>query len=204
MTVNPGTIYAAVGPLNLTSEYASVRLSQSQVTVRPGGSATVVATFAAPKVHDPSTYPVYSGFIEIASGSETQHVSYLGAVGNLKNKQVLDNTDQFFGFQIPAIVDTAGNPKINASYSLKGDDQPTLLYRLAFGSPLVRLDLVSKDFSLPSHGKRSFFSWWWSSNFFGFGSIKTLGALDEQDYTPRSGNADVSFDDQRANLRLVC
>lgn len=166
------------------------------MTVRARSSQSVAVSFTPPKVKDASTYPVYSGYIEIASTTETQRVSYVGVAAALKDKEVLDNTSQFFNFSIPAFIDNAGDPQVNASYTLKGDDQPVLLYRLAFGSPLVRLDLVAASFSLPAHNhKRSFLSWawWWGSNWNSFGSVKTLGALQELDYTPRSADAAVCY-----------
>jgi hypothetical protein len=55
-------------------------------------------------------------------------------------------------------------------------------FRLAFGTPLVRLDLVPSNFK-PPHNKRNFLSWISGGI---IGNVKTLGALFEFDYTPRN------------------
>ncbi|KAI0339940.1 subtilisin-like protease [Trametopsis cervina] len=180
-SVESKSIFPAAGPVALTKEYATVLLSQSQVTVRPGGSAIVLATFFPPKVADPTTFPVYTGYIEIASGSEIQRVSYLGLANSLKAKQVLDTTDEFFGFTIPAVTNVTGDPHVNASYTLKGDDQPVVLWRLVFGSPQVRFDLVPSNFNAPK--KRGLLDWLFGGS---LGSVKTLGTLFEGDFVSRN------------------
>lgn len=117
------------GPVPLTANYATVLLSQSQVTLRAGGSVTIIATFIPPKISS-STLPVYSGFIQIATSAETQRVSYLGAAGSLKDSAVLDTTDAFFGFSLPAILNSVGDVQDNVTtYTLAGDDVPQVLFR---------------------------------------------------------------------------
>jgi hypothetical protein len=65
--------------------------------------------------------------------------------------------------------------------------------RLAFGSPFVRLDLVPSNFKVPSTSpKRSFFSWLFDVNSTSLAGVKTLGVLDELEYTPRNSDAAVS------------
>jgi len=93
---------------------------------------TVHATFFPPSGLDASLYPVYSGAIEItSSGSDVTHVSYLGLAASLKNKQVVDNTDKFYGYKLPAILDGAKAvqtaPK---NYTFANGDFPSLLWRL--------------------------------------------------------------------------
>lgn len=57
---------------------------------------------------------------------------------------VIDNTNRYFGNVIPAILDAKGNVQApGTSYTLEGGDVPTLVYRLASGSPAVYFDLVS-------------------------------------------------------------
>jgi len=54
--------------------------------------------------------------------------------GTLKNKQVLDNTDVFFGEKIPAVLDAKGNTQtVPTNYTFVGDDYPTLLWRYVSG-----------------------------------------------------------------------
>jgi hypothetical protein len=91
----------------------------------------IQVTFTPPVISN-STLPVYSGFIQIASGSETQRVSYLGAVGNLKDEIVLDTTDAYFGYGLPTIWNGTDEPQEKVTtYSLEGDDIPSVVYRCA-------------------------------------------------------------------------
>jgi hypothetical protein len=90
----------------------------------------VVALFTPPRGLDTTRYPVYSGFIHIAGPGENFHVSYLGLAASLKTKQVVDNTDVFFGEKIPTIVDSTGNAQAApTNYTFAGEDYPTFLFR---------------------------------------------------------------------------
>jgi hypothetical protein len=129
-TVQAGTIFCADGPVPLIDAPAKVFVSPSSFTLRPGTSQTVVATVKGPTGLDGSTFPVYSGFIEISDGTDSFHVTYLGLVGSLIDKQVVDNTDIFFGVPIPAILDSQGNVQDGpVNYTFVGEDFPTLLWR---------------------------------------------------------------------------
>lgn len=130
LTIQAGTIFPAVGPVPLTDAPAKVSVTPSSFTLRPGESQTVVATISGPRGLDASTFPVYSGFIEITDGTQNFHVTYLGLVGSLIDKQVVDNTDFFFGVPIPAILDSLGNVQEGpANYTFVNEDVPTLLWR---------------------------------------------------------------------------
>jgi len=105
-------------------------LSQSKITISPGTTVKVSATFSASKGVDASTYPVYSGFISITSPNETVKVTYLGLAASLKDKAILDNTDTFFGVRLLTILDASGNPQVNMTdYMFQGTDIPALVYR---------------------------------------------------------------------------
>ena len=137
------------------------------------------------QLEDKRIYPVYSGAIEIASSeSDVTHVSYLGLAASLKDKQVVDNTDEFFGYKLPAVLDATQavqtNPK---NYTFANSDFPSLVWRLvlfhyfmetfhcdsvltlpfysifnlrlAFGTPALRVDLVDAAIQLtPTYNKR--------------------------------------------------
>ena len=133
-----GTIFPADGPVPLSSAAASVIIAPTSFTVHPGGSQTVVAIFKPPTGLDKTTFPVFSGFIQVGgpTAADTAHVSYLGLAGSLKDKQVLDDTDVFFGVKIPALLDSAGNVQsAPLNYTFVNDDVPTLLWRYAFHHP---------------------------------------------------------------------
>jgi hypothetical protein len=103
--------------------------------VPPGGSQIVVAVFRPPTGIDKTTFPVFSGFIQVIGPTvaETFHVSYLGLAASLKDKQVLDDTDVFFGMKIPVLLDSVGNVQsAPLNYTFVNDDMPTLLWRCIF------------------------------------------------------------------------
>ncbi|PPQ71285.1 hypothetical protein CVT24_012339 [Panaeolus cyanescens] len=146
-TVKPGSIFPALGPVPLSTTAAGVSIIPSTLILLPGQSATVVALFTPPKA-DKATYPVYSGFIELEEtrGGERYHVSYLGLHGSLKDKKVVDDTDTYFGFKLPAVLDSAGELQATPrNYTFVGDDYPALLWRLVFGSRALQLDLVDAN-----------------------------------------------------------
>ncbi|KAI0049877.1 subtilisin-like protease [Auriscalpium vulgare] len=194
LTYQPGTILPADGPVPLSTNYATVKLSATSLTLHPGQSSTSLPTLHR---HDPSTYPVFSGFIKIQSETETTHVTYLGLKGSLKDVQVVDNTNAAFGFDIPALIDADGDVQTGPqNYTFSGSDVPLVLNRLAFGTPMLRYDLVQPDISLVTtlnqrslkdgtpvlersvfsfpHGKPNTFA-----------QVSIVGSLFEIDYVPR-------------------
>lgn len=118
-------------PVPLTTDAATIALSHTTLTLAAGETQTITATFTPPSGLDASTFPVYSGFIEIANGSDITHVTYLGLAASLRDKRVLDNTSNFFGFPIPAVLDSAGNVQANTTknYTFVGTDYPSILFR---------------------------------------------------------------------------
>ncbi|KAJ7723517.1 subtilisin-like protease [Mycena metata] len=144
VTDDAGSIQPNLGPVPLTTDFATVTFSGgNKFTLAPGQSHEVTANIKPPQGVDATTFPVYSGFIHVTSGNDSVHATYLGLAASLKDKQVIDNTDFIFGFTLPLILDASGNPQ-NASvnYTFVGTDAPTILWRQAFGTPVLRLDLV--------------------------------------------------------------
>ncbi|KAF5385811.1 hypothetical protein D9615_002603 [Tricholomella constricta] len=197
ITVRPGTIFPATGPVPLTSAAASVKLSRTSFTVAPGQSQTVLAQFSLPQGHA-SSFPVFSGFIEINSGSESLHVTYLGLAASLKDKQIIDTTDFFFGVPLPAVLDSVGNLQdAPTNYTFVGDDFPTLLFRLVFGTPVFRVDLVDANIQLAGtlnaraerHGA-PFFTFPRPSSSGSFAKVKIVGPLAEFDFITRNNEAE--------------
>jgi hypothetical protein len=98
--------------------------------LEPGASQEVNATIAEPTGFDPSTFPVYSGYIEISDETESYHVLYLGMVGSMIDMQVLDNTKKFSNVSFPALLDHQGNVQAGpVNYTFVGKDRPTVKWR---------------------------------------------------------------------------
>lgn len=200
LTVQAGTIFPSDGPVPLSATAASVTIVPSKLILLPGQTLPVVAVFKAPTGLDESTFPVFSGFIEVqgSSVSDTFHVSYLGLAGSLKDKQVVDNTDEFFGVPIPTLLDAAGDPQTDpTNYTFVNGDAPTLLWRLAFGTPAFRVDLVDSNIKFTptitarGFGGLPFFSFPTPNKGGTFSQVKVLGALTQFNFITRN-NEDTS------------
>lgn len=112
---------------------AFVLLSPDHFSLEPGNTQIVTAIFRLPSAGlDSSTYPVFSGFIEIEddSSSVSYHVSYLGLAASLKDKQILDDTEHFFGIRLPALLNAADSLQTNPeNYTFVNGDAPSILGR---------------------------------------------------------------------------
>ncbi|PPQ73671.1 hypothetical protein CVT24_007332 [Panaeolus cyanescens] len=196
LTVRENSIFPSLGPVPLIPNAASVTLVPSSFTVLPGQSQKVMAVFHPPRDVDSNRYPVYSGFIEVngPTGADSYHVSYLGLAGRLRDKQVLDNTDTVLGIKVPAIITPAEDAQVGpANYTFVNGDVPHLLWRMVFGTPSLRVDLVDPNIDFkPTFSRRGpsraipFFSFpdWRIGG--SFSKVKILGPLMQLNYISRN------------------
>ncbi|KAF9050468.1 peptidase [Panaeolus papilionaceus] len=201
LTVQENSIMASLGPVPLVPNAASVLIVPETLILPPGGIREVMAIFTPPKDVDATRYPVYSGFIEVngPTASDSYHVSYLGLAGKLRDKQVLDSTNTVLDITVPAIIQSSDAPQIGpANYTFVGDDIPRLLWRMAFGTPTFRADLVDAnvDFkpTISSRGIWDILPFFTFPDFLSGGSfsqVKTLGPLVQMNYLTRN-NEDLS------------
>ncbi|KAI0745166.1 subtilisin-like protease [Earliella scabrosa] len=211
LTIQEGAIRPALGPVPLSDKAASVTVLPKSFTVLPGRTQTVTVVITPPKGLDAKQLPVFSGFLEIANGAESYHVTYLGAAAALKDVAVVDNTDIFFGVNLPALVDGQGffftDP---TNFTFVGDDFPQLVSRLNFGTAKFRVDLVdpaiklattlnTREAEAEAEGTHVFersifgfpiFSFPHGPKGGSFAKVKTLGALFEADFQPRNSETD--------------
>lgn len=130
LTVESESLFVALGPVPLSTDYASVAFSEDSFTLGAGESTTAIVTITPPKGVDATTFPVYSGFIQAISGSETVHATYLGLAASLYDKQVIDDTDHLLGFVLPAIVNADGDVQEEpTNYTFIEGDFPSVLFR---------------------------------------------------------------------------
>ncbi|KAH7097657.1 subtilisin-like protease [Auriculariales sp. MPI-PUGE-AT-0066] len=130
LTIDTTTNLPVPYPLTQTSDAVGLKLSASSVTVQPGKTATIKATFTPPK----------------NGNGEILKVSYLGTAAALKDIATIDGSAAFFGVRTPIILNAAGEDQpVGATYTLKDADAPTVLFRMAMGSPRIVFDLVSKN-----------------------------------------------------------
>ncbi|PWN52630.1 subtilisin-like protein [Violaceomyces palustris] len=142
-------------PVPLTPNYATPALSKSVLVVPPGGSAKFSVSFVPPAGLNGKKLPLYSGYLHLSpvlksSGKSDKfsslRIPYLGVNGALSKQQVLDDTDELFGFNLPALLTPDQKTVITDdehTYSLADNNtQPAIIYRLAFGTPFYQIDLV--------------------------------------------------------------
>ncbi|KAL8280710.1 hypothetical protein RQP46_007033 [Phenoliferia psychrophenolica] len=144
-------------PVPLVSTSASVKFSKKSLTIKAGGSASFTATFTPPKGLQESQAPIYSGFIALGTNLT---VPYYGLASKLHDLPIFDHTTEFFGVQLPALVDAAGDfvdKGANITISKSAGESAELIYRLVTGSRLLRVDVVDDSTSLsPSLTRRNF------------------------------------------------
>ncbi|THH29254.1 hypothetical protein EUX98_g4919 [Antrodiella citrinella] len=201
LTLQPGTPFPADGPVPLSTDFATVEFSETSFTVHPGQTQKLTAHFTAPTGADSSVLPIFSGFIVISSADETFHVNYVGLAASLKNAQVIDTSDVFFGVDLPALGASDGSFISGPSnFTFVGDDLPTLIMRLTFGTPQLRIDLVAPDVNITTTSnqpgfssvtKRSLFTFPNAETLGTFAQVKTLGPLFEFDFLPRNSDVNV-------------
>ncbi|CAD6590848.1 MAG: hypothetical protein TREMPRED_005902 [Tremellales sp. Tagirdzhanova-0007] len=145
-------------PVPQVPNAASVWISQSSFTLRPGQSNLVILKFTAPSGLDPTTLPVYSGWIQIVGGSNAVQVPYMGVATKMRSLPVIDPTAAYLGIDSPTILDSTGNVQSGTtSYNFRNGDFPTVLYRLVSGTPLLLIDLIRANSTLgftPNYNSR--------------------------------------------------
>ncbi|TCD66303.1 hypothetical protein EIP91_001549 [Steccherinum ochraceum] len=203
LSLQSGTSFPADGPVPLSTKFATVKFSETSFTVHPGQTQKLTAHFTAPSGADASILPIFSGFIDIDStdGLDSFHVSYVGLAASLKDAQVVDNSDVFFGVNLPALGASDGSFISGpANFTFVGSDFPTLVMRLDFGTPKLRFDLVDPNIKIKTtlnqrseqtHVlEKSVFTFPNAAQAGTFSQVKILGPLFEFDFLPR--NSDVN------------
>lgn len=119
--------------------------SRREITVRPKSKRRVVVTFDKPENN--MTLPVYSGWVTITASTgevlsvvcKSNRVSqltgltlsafqpYMGVAAAMRDVQVIDNSNTYFGFNTPAVLDLFGDLQSEpTNYTFIGSDYPVL------------------------------------------------------------------------------
>lgn len=143
-------------PPNLVADVtfgATIRFEPDTLTVGPGSTGVVTLHFTRPGGLDATRFPVYSGFVAI-NGTNGDHltVPYLGVASRMKDAQIMDTND---GFPYFASYPNTKTPVTanNTVFTLKGNSTctgcnttaPAIVYGLAMGSRVVRVDVVPEN-----------------------------------------------------------
>ncbi|KAA1097592.1 hypothetical protein PGT21_012639 [Puccinia graminis f. sp. tritici] len=135
------------------SPSAQVQVSPSTFTLAAKGSQTIQVTFTPPSGLSAERLPVYSGYVSLISDAECEHhtLPYYGIAGVMKNTKVLDagpDTEDSKQ-QIPRLTDINRQP-LTGPVTFDGSHGIVVRYRMAFGSPYMRADVISANATLVS------------------------------------------------------
>ncbi|KAI1818848.1 subtilisin-like protein [Poronia punctata] len=136
-------IYPDLFPgLEVTDEYATIKLSKSRITVPPGGHAVISVTVTPPAL-DAKRLPVYSGYITInGTNGENLSLPYNGAVGSLYGTRVLDEGYLSISTD-PGLSPITGNASFTFTKDPNADAPlPVAVALMAFGSPRISIKLL--------------------------------------------------------------
>lgn len=138
LTYDTNDIQPAQYPVPLTNISAGIIFSTTSLTLGPGETKSFTAHFSPPSGLDNKTLPVYSGFVTIVSTQSSVKVPYLGAAAVLRDQQVIDNSPDFFGFPIPALLNSTQGVQENlTSYSFNATDYPSVVFRSVPNEPYL-------------------------------------------------------------------
>ncbi|KAB5590081.1 Minor extracellular protease vpr [Ceratobasidium theobromae] len=200
-------IEANRGPVPLVPNAAGVRIIPPKLIVPAGFTLATFVTFTPPGGLSSSNFPVYTGYIVATAAS-------------LKDMKILDDTPVSGGAKFPALVDGTGeivSPGNSLTYTMSDTNAPGLIFRLAAGTALLRLDLADSnvqvhinrrssnhglekradsgelDTPFPIHPGLDLPTWDsilpdLHSSGKTFGDVKTLGLLSQSEYVPRDNS----------------
>ncbi|KAI7961615.1 hypothetical protein MJO28_002104 [Puccinia striiformis f. sp. tritici] len=137
------------------SPAAQAQVSPATFTLGPKASQDIHVTFTLPTGLSPELLPVYSGYISVLSDAECERhtLPYYGIAGVMKNTRVIDlgpDTEDKKQ-QVPRLTDFNRKP-LNGSVDFNGNGGVVTRYRLAFGSPYMRVDVINANATLANGG----------------------------------------------------
>ena len=109
----------------------------------------------------------------------------------------MDNSDFFFGVNLPALGDSDGFFVLDArNFTFVGADFPTLVMRLDFGTPVLIADLVDANAAinttLNKRDREPLITFPTVSKKGTFAQVPIAGNLFEFDFVPRNSDVNVS------------
>ncbi|KAI9048878.1 hypothetical protein LZ554_006732 [Drepanopeziza brunnea f. sp. 'monogermtubi'] len=145
--------------------YASVKLSETTVTIPAGSSANITVSFDPPQDMDPLFLPVYSGFIRIKNNNNNDYddddlrVLYLGQPYSRFNASYLDTSSKsgvewpgLFTYSTPNILTRVNNGIANFSFGRQGFGAPALQWMTQQNTQGYRIDMVPYNTTfVPDH-----------------------------------------------------
>ncbi|PHH66184.1 hypothetical protein CDD81_247 [Ophiocordyceps australis] len=146
-TLSRTSIYPEPFPNSVVHDAATIKLSQSSLSLAPGASASINVEPTPPRGLDAQRLALWSGWIAInGSDGSALSIPYQGLTGSLNKAQVLKSDDTWIAMSNDKMLLPVGS---NVSFTLPPPgtsqpwmDLPALVVQLALGSPQVRADVV--------------------------------------------------------------
>jgi hypothetical protein len=150
-----GSIFPSAFPpaLDATTS-ATIRFEPDSLTVSPKSSGVVTLHFTRPAALDASRIPVYSGFVAInGTDGDSLSLPYAGIGTDMKDVAIIDSADGFPYLTSSADATQAPITANNTLFVLPGNSissnattgLPSLVYALAMGSRIVRVDIQPEN-----------------------------------------------------------
>ncbi|KAF7556825.1 hypothetical protein G7Z17_g1136 [Cylindrodendrum hubeiense] len=203
-TLVEDSIYPDSFPNEFASEGATIRFSESKVTISAGKSVTIEVLPTPPTGLQAERLPVWSGYVAInGTDGSSLSIPYLGLTGSLHGSTVLGSADAWVSQStdeklLPVAENTtftlpkAGTVQDQEDINSTSTTFPTLVWFLALGSSNVHADVVpvksnltTGNYNVPSNGsvgQVADFPLMWSS--MGQNSVSWAGELADGSYAP--------------------
>ncbi|KNZ43690.1 hypothetical protein VP01_997g3 [Puccinia sorghi] len=149
-TFKPGSQRVST-TVETVSGSAQVQVSPATFTLAPKSSQNIQVTFTLPSGLSPELLPVYSGYISLLSDADCERhtLPYYGIAGVMRNTKILDtgfDTEQA-GKLLPRLTDANREP-LKGPVTFGAGTGIVIRYRMAFGSPYMRMDVISANSAL--------------------------------------------------------
>ncbi|KAF4456012.1 putative subtilisin-like serine protease [Fusarium austroafricanum] len=159
-TLVKNTIYPDDFPNDFADEKASLKFSESKVTIDAGESIVIEVLATPPKGLNATRLPVWSGYVAINGTDGTSlSIPYQGLTGSLHNSKVLGPKDTWIAnstdenrFPMPDNT-TWTLPKPGTANNLT-DTLPGLTWFLALGSAKLHAEIMPVTTEKPSDAKK--------------------------------------------------
>ncbi|KAG6008140.1 hypothetical protein E4U21_004897 [Claviceps maximensis] len=145
-----GSIYVQPFPNDASHAAATLRFSETNITLRGGQTKTITVSAIPPKGVDAKRLALWSGYIAV-NGTDGISLSlpYQGLTGSLHQQIVLAPSDTYISRSSDK-ADTPSAVASNTTFVIPGpgnvklnDSLPQLTVNMAFGSRMMRADIVS-------------------------------------------------------------
>ncbi|KAI8402454.1 hypothetical protein FOFC_17768 [Fusarium oxysporum] len=197
-TLAKDSIYASEFPNDVADGHASLKFSESKVSVGAGDSVTIEVMPTPPEGLDAKRLALWSGYIAVNGTGVSLSLPYQGLTGSLHDSKVLASDDTWISKSNdkdelnPVPANTTFVLPVKGQNATDEKPAPALAWKLALGSAKLEAELipVSGNSTAKSLGAPAGFPTLW--NPMGKGSVVWNGKLADGGYAP-AGKYKVAY-----------